>query len=119
MFSNDRASSAMSDMSINVGGLDGGSTVSRPPSRLEMELGDEVSGMIVTSSGQQTNTDSSGTFDDDELNLDNDLEIKQKEEDEVKKRAEEQQAIIQLEAQNRYEENEKIRIEKEKAEQKA
>merc|ERR1711892_825652 len=106
MFSNDRASSAMSDMSINVGGLDGGSTVSRPPSRLEMELGDEVSGMIVTSSGQQTSTDYSGNFDDDELNLDNDLEIKQKEEDEQKAEKEKLELKKRIEKENEIKEKE-------------
>merc|ERR1712025_930189 len=124
MFSNERPASAMSDMSINIGGVDGGTTISRPPSRLEMEIGDEISGRFITTATTTpyttTTTSYVQNFDDDELNLDDDFELKQKEEEEARKRAaDEELNKIKLEAKQMFEEKEKLRRAKEEAEEKA
>merc|ERR1712212_583942 len=107
MFINDRPASAMSEMSIHMGALEGGTQVSRPGSRMEIELGDEVSGNIIDPFTSGPDFHYQVEDEDEELNLELDRNRKKEEEEDIRKRAEEHANAIKLEAQKMFEEKEK------------
>lgn len=108
----DRPSSGMSDMSINI--HDAGQ-MSRPGSR----LGDDVSGIVDPFAPPPEHVSVYIDQEDTELNLETDQALKEQEEAEIKKRAAEQVALIQREAQEKFQEKEKIRLAKETVNKKA
>merc|ERR1712058_121519 len=99
----ERPSSAMSDMSINI--HDTGH-VTRPDSRMEL-LGDDVSGLVDPYAPLPDHISSYVDYQDTELNLESEEELKRKEQEEIEKRSAEQMAIIQKEAQEKAEEKQR------------
>jgi len=115
LFTSERPSSAMSDMSINIHET---GHVTRPDSRLEL-LGDDVSGLVDPYAPLPDHIASYVDDQDTELNLESEEELKRKEQAEIEKRAAEQMALIQKEAQEKVKEKEKLRLAEEASARKA
>merc|ERR1719431_2241682 len=115
LFTSERPSSAMSDMSINIHET---GHVTRPDSRMEL-LGDDVSGLVDPYAPLPDHISSYVDYQDTELSLENEEELKRKEQAETEIRAAEQVALIQREAQEKVREKEKLRLAEEASAQKA
>merc|ERR1711862_930950 len=105
----------LSDMSINIHET---GHVTRPDSRLEL-LGDDVSGLVDPYAPLPDHIASYVDDQDTELNLESEEELKRKEQAEIERRAAEQMALIQKEAQEKVKEKEKLRLAEEASAQKA